>query len=182
MAQIRPGSQGRGPGRIGIDSISSEIESTRRSTDHDLIGQERMTIGQVEYCLLGQLLGMVGTRSALEDDHVVGADDVEIANPSPGLLLNVARKPLGKVRRVLDPSQSERVVLAHRLSFLDHAGLPGGRRGRETHPKILVAERVDLGGHLIATAASTAILENSGRFVVIGESAVFLASRRWMSA
>jgi len=134
---------------------SEEIQETRRSTDHDLIGQERVAIGQVEHSLLGQLLGVVGPRSTLEDDHVVGADDVEIANPAPGLLFDVARKSLGKIPRALAPSQSERVVLAHRLVFLDHASLPGGRRGRETHPKILVAERVDLGGHLITTAAST---------------------------
>src|SRR4051794_2672770 len=57
------------------------LESVPSSADHDLVGQRRAAVGQVEHGLLRQLLGMIGPRAALEDDRFAGADHMEIANP-----------------------------------------------------------------------------------------------------
>ena len=48
--------------------------------DDDLVSQQGMSVGQIEHGLMGQLLGVIGARSALKDDSVVGIDDMEVAN------------------------------------------------------------------------------------------------------
>ena len=50
-----------------------------------------------EHGLLRQLLGVVGSRAPLKNNHVVGANDVEIANASARLEFDVSLKTLGEV-------------------------------------------------------------------------------------
>jgi hypothetical protein len=56
-----------------------------------------MPVSQVEYRLLSQLLRVVGSGSALQDDRVVGTDNVEITDPAAGATLDVTLDALGKI-------------------------------------------------------------------------------------
>jgi hypothetical protein len=59
------------------------------------MGQDRTTPGHVESRLEGQLLGVIGLGSPLEDDLVGGADDVEISNATARFAFDGLVDPLG---------------------------------------------------------------------------------------
>ena len=91
------------------------------SADSDLVGQERMIVGQVEGSLLGELLGMVRPRATLQDDIVLGADHMEVADPTTRPALDVAFNALRKFLSALAPSRAPRVL----PRFISrHASLP----------------------------------------------------------
>jgi hypothetical protein len=82
--------------------FESRDESGLGHSEHDdLIRQEGMAIGQVEYGLMGQLLGVIGTGSPLEDDQFIRVNNVKIANSTVGNPIDVALNELGDLLVVL---------------------------------------------------------------------------------
>jgi hypothetical protein len=69
--------------------------------DDDLIGQEWMTVGQIQNGLMRQLLGVIGARSALEDDRVIRINDMEIADPTVCDPIDVPFDELGNFLMIL---------------------------------------------------------------------------------
>jgi hypothetical protein len=67
------------------------------SRDNDLIVQPRRAIGQVERRLLGQLLGIVGPGSSLEDEQFARADDVQVEYPAASPFTGVVPAVAGLV-------------------------------------------------------------------------------------
>jgi hypothetical protein len=78
-----------------VRASSMELE------DHDLIGQERMAIGQVEHGLLRQLLRVVRARASLEDDFLIRVNDMKVTNPAASDTVDVSLDKLGEFQMVL---------------------------------------------------------------------------------
>ncbi len=55
-----------------------------------------MAVGQVKHGLMRQLLGVIGTGSSLEDNHVIRINDVKVADPAVGDAIDMALYELGK--------------------------------------------------------------------------------------
>ena len=89
--------------------------------DHDLIGQERMAVGQIEHSLLRQLLRVIRARTSLEDDFLIGINNVKVTNPPIGDAVDVTLNKLGEFQMVLAESESPKLCcrVVHR-----HASLP----------------------------------------------------------
>ena len=119
------GNAGKAIAVIAADSFRDVPARSRRSAavrgvgsmssgDHDLIGQEGMAVGQIEHRLVRQLLGMIGPRPPLEDDLVIGVDDVEVADPAAGDPVDMALDELGEFLVALaDPEPPELCPGAH---------------------------------------------------------------------
>ena len=65
--------------------------------DNDLVGQERVTVGQIEHRLMSQLLRVVGARASLQDDLFIRVNNVKVTNPTVGDTVDVAFDELGKL-------------------------------------------------------------------------------------
>lgn len=68
-----------------------------------------MPVSQVKHCLMRKLLRMVRTRATLEDDSVVGVNDVKVADPSICGTIDVTFDELGKLLRSLTGSKPESI-------------------------------------------------------------------------
>jgi hypothetical protein len=79
------------------------------SGNDDLVRQERMPISQVEHRLMGKLFRVVSTRSTLEDDPVLGIDNVEITDPAIRGAIHVALDELGKFLRTFPRRKAKRI-------------------------------------------------------------------------
>ena len=80
---------------------------SRRLDDDDLVGQQGMPVGQIEHGLMGKLLGVVGARSALKDDSVVGINDMEVANSAIRDAIDMPLDELGDFLMTLADVHSE---------------------------------------------------------------------------
>jgi hypothetical protein len=89
-----------------IGSVADCVsDSSNDLQDHDLIGKERMAIGEIEHRLLRQLLRMIGARPPLEDDFFIRVNNVEVANPATGGAVYVTLNELGEFHMVLAQSE-----------------------------------------------------------------------------
>jgi len=113
-----------------LDRGESRLQ--RLSANHDLIGQQGMAIGEIQHRLLRELLGVIGTRSTLKDNPVIGTNDMKVAYPATRLLFDVPFEALGKVPRAIAPSEAEWVRFPHGIILRRHTSLPGDRHGLET--------------------------------------------------
>ena len=69
--------------------------------NHDLVSQKGMPVGQVEDRLVRQLFCVVGARAPLEDDLVLGVNDVKVTNSPAGDAVDVTLDELGRLKVVL---------------------------------------------------------------------------------
>ena len=117
------------------------------SGDDNLVGQQGMSVGQIEHGLMGQLFRVIGARSTLEDDSVVGIDDMEVADPAIRHAVDMALDELGEFLMTLpDCPIGESRCLKVRI------GIPGSH-----------FDRLDLGGESTSDAG--------GRTDPLGETA-----------
>ena len=86
-----------------------------------------MAVGQVEDGLLGQLLGVIGPRSAHQDDQAVRADDMEVADPPAGPRSIWPSICDGQFGLALDPIRDR--LESDPASCVVMPGLPVDRRG-----------------------------------------------------
>ena len=95
--------------------------SSMELEDHDLIGQERMAIGQVEHGLLRQLLRVVRARASLEDDFLIRVNNMKVTNPAASGAVDVPLDKLGEFQMVLAEPEPPKLCcqVVHR-----HASLP----------------------------------------------------------
>jgi len=84
-------------------------DSGRKSGDDDLIRQQRMAVGQIEHSLMRQLLGVIGTGSSLEDNHVIRINDVKVADPTVRDTIDVALDELGNFLVVFAESEAIKI-------------------------------------------------------------------------
>ncbi len=125
-------------------------DSMRRSGDDDLIRQKRMAVGQVKHGLMRQLLGVIGTRSPLEDNRVIRINDVKVANPAVRDPIDVALDELGKFLVVFAESEAIKI-----------------RRGLvERHARLPLDERHGWGDALMWSAAELVDWEFSSRRLI----------------
>jgi hypothetical protein len=91
------------------------------SRNDDLVGQERVAIGQIQYRLVSQLLSMIGARSPLEDYLVVRVHNMKVADPTAGNPVDVPLDKLGKFLMVFADPEPPKLCpgVVHR-----HASLP----------------------------------------------------------
>src|SRR5262249_9842452 len=89
-----------------------------------------MSVGQVQYRLMRQLLGMIGPRAPLEDDLVLRIDDVQVADPAAGGPVDMALDELRKFLVTLAGAEAAKVGpgLKQRHASLPHSGIGPSRR------------------------------------------------------
>ncbi len=73
--------------------------------DDDLIGQERMAVGQIEHRLMRKLLRVIRARTSLEDDFLIRVNNMKVTNPAVGDAVDVAFDKLGEFQMVLAESE-----------------------------------------------------------------------------
>ena len=66
----------------------------------DLVGQQRVTVGQVEHRLMSQLLRVISARASLKDDLLIRVNNVKVTNPTVGDTVDVAFDELGELLMV----------------------------------------------------------------------------------
>ncbi len=89
-------------------SVPADASSDLRSTDlgdDDLIGQERMAVGQIEHGLMRQLLRVISARASLEDDFLIRVNNMKVTNPAVGDAVDVALDELGEFLMVFAESE-----------------------------------------------------------------------------
>ena len=94
-------------GRFASKSNDHARHERIAKSDHDnLVRQERKTIGEIQDCLMCQLLGMIGSGTSLEDDGVARIDNPQIANSTVRNPVNMDFEVLGGFQVVLAESRT----------------------------------------------------------------------------
>ena len=105
-------------------------------TNDDLIRERRPRVGEIERSLLRELFGVIRSRLSLENDRIIRTNDVEIADSSARLRLDVTFETLRQ--SIIDWRRGGITRIKNHL----HAKLPVDRRGtRRDRPMIMVAKR-----------------------------------------
>ena len=114
LRAVRPAIGCRSASRVA-DVVDADLR------DHDLIGQKRMAVGQIEHRLMRQLLRVIGARASLKDDLLIRVNNMKVTNPTVGDAVDVTLDELGEFQMVLAESEPPKLCsrVVHR-----HASLP----------------------------------------------------------
>ena len=143
-ARLQVRTDSRSTSSAACDSIADSAGSRRTSwsRDDDLIGQKRMAVGQVEHRLLSQLLRVVGARASLEDDFLIGVNNVKVTNPTIGDAVDVTLDELGEFLMVLAESEPPKLCTLELYIAMPVSHLIGFTAGRRCMRKALPNEQI----------------------------------------